>query len=313
MQRAAIQNSVGHKSIPGRPHHQTQQPDLPRPLCKLLVNGPSEDTTGLMGQWNSNSRLSLTISEAHLAQRILEVPLGVLSGVVGGVCTSRYASDLDGVFYFLNTKEYRQYSTLRASGAMMRAIMMKRLARATSSNVARVRRPSILMEPFGFQVPLRESMKLQCVLRSGLIVRVQGPADWEIYNEVLVNGEYDVAIAHALDRSSDQEIRIVDLGANVGYFVFRCADLFIQNSAGKNLSIVAVEGAPHAYQDLSNRVDSEALLRGRVRVVHGLIGERTGSAYISDRAVHYGNSIASNPSIGNVRVLHRSYEPGGRR
>jgi hypothetical protein len=58
---------------------------------------------------------------------------------------------------------------------------------------------------------------------------------------------------------------------------------------GKRLSITAVEGAPRNAEDLRGRVEAEALLRGRVQVIQGLAGERSGSAYISDDASHYAN------------------------
>lgn len=151
---------------------------------------------------------------------------------------------------------------------------------------------------------LWRTLKLQYVLRSGINVVVKSPADWVIYNEVLVNGEYDSAITHAIERSGDDEIRVLDLGANVGYFIFRCADLFFQNTHSKRLSIIAVEGAPGAAAELSHRIGSEVLLRDHVRVIHGLVGERSGSAYISDSANHYGNSIADRQAFGSAEVTY---------
>jgi FkbM family methyltransferase len=134
-------------------------------------------------------------------------------------------------------------------------------------------------------------------------VSVNSSADWEIYNEVLVNGEYDQAITYALERSCSDEINVLDLGANVGYFVFRCADLFLRNPAnGKQWSIMAIEGAPQTFADLSQRVMSAELLRDHVRLVHGLVGERNGLARISDSATHYGNSISTKAVLGTVEV-----------
>ncbi|MEP6714596.1 MAG: FkbM family methyltransferase [Terriglobia bacterium] len=124
-------------------------------------------------------------------------------------------------------------------------------------------------------------------------VRIDGPADWEIYNEVLVNGEYDRAIVHALAKNGGNECLILDLGANVGYFSFRCADLFFQAAGGRRLRIIAIEGSQRTFKELARRVASEPLLAGHVTVIHGLAGERVGSAHISDERSHFGNSLTS--------------------
>src|SRR5690349_11966904 len=68
-------------------------------------------------------------------------------------------------------------------------------------------------------------LDLDCELRSGLRVEIRNRSDWVIYNEVFVNGEYDAPIAYALDKhKAKHPLVIIDLGGNVGYFVFRCAD-----------------------------------------------------------------------------------------
>ena len=73
------------------------------------------------------------------------------------------------------------------------------------------------------------ALKLRCVLPSGLEVQVRNRSDWIIYNEVMVSGGYDFAIEVALDRRRPgRPFNAVDLGGNVGYFTFRCADQFLR-------------------------------------------------------------------------------------
>src|ERR1700730_6543589 len=61
-------------------------------------------------------------------------------------------------------------------------------------------------------------LDLDCELRSGLHVQIRNRADWEMYNEVLVNGEYDVPIRYALDaHQPNRQFVAVDLGGNIGY------------------------------------------------------------------------------------------------
>ncbi|MDD5200876.1 MAG: FkbM family methyltransferase [Terrimicrobiaceae bacterium] len=148
-----------------------------------------------------------------------------------------------------------------------------------------------------------KQLDLKWKLRSGLTVRLAGGADWEIYNEILVNGEYDEAIQHALSQNGAAEMRVVDLGANVGYFVLRFADLFLQKfGEGRDFSLAAVEGSPQVFAELDRRIASEPLLQNRVRLINGLVGERSGSTFISEGTGHYGNAISEIRRIDTTRV-----------
>ena len=68
---------------------------------------------------------------------------------------------------------------------------------------------------------------------------------------------------------------------------------------------MAIEGSHRTAADLHRRVESEIRLRHHVRVVHGLAGERSGSAYISDStASHYGNSLRRDAQDGAVKTSY---------
>src|SRR3984885_479215 len=77
-------------------------------------------------------------------------------------------------------------------------------------------------------------LNLEHTLDSGLTVKVASKGEWWIYNDIFVNGEYDVPIQAALDTSSARPFVVLDLGANVGYFAFRVIDLI----AGHHLDLV---------------------------------------------------------------------------
>jgi FkbM family methyltransferase len=147
-------------------------------------------------------------------------------------------------------------------------------------------------------------LKLTCQLPSGLRVEVANRSDWEIYNEVLVNGEYDVPINFALDQRTVGEcFRVVDLGANVGYFTFRCADRFFRRySDREHLCITLIEGSPAVFTDLQRRVRGEPTLLPLVTLRHGLVGRREGEAYLSGSHIHYGNGIVIEPTLGATLV-----------
>ena len=146
-------------------------------------------------------------------------------------------------------------------------------------------------------------LDLDCELRSGLHVQIRNRADWEMYNEVLVNGEYDVPIGYALDRyQANRPLVVVDLGGNVGYFAFRCADECLVRGIGENLSLTIVEGAPLMFRELQRRVCSQPLLRNKVRVLNGLAGHKEGEAYITGSHLHYSNVASAEPSPGSSHV-----------
>jgi FkbM family methyltransferase len=146
-------------------------------------------------------------------------------------------------------------------------------------------------------------LDLECELRSGLHVQIRNRADWEVYNEVLVNGEYDAPIDYALDRhEANRPFVVVDLGGNVGYFAFRCADECLMRGIGEQLSLVIVEGAPLLFRELQRRVSAQPLLCDKVHLLHGLVGRKVGEAYITGSHLHYSNIAWEEERAGSSRV-----------
>jgi FkbM family methyltransferase len=156
--------------------------------------------------------------------------------------------------------------------------------------------------------PMRDAywaaLKLGCILPSGLEVQVRNRSDWTIYNEVMVGGEYDFAIDFALDRRRPgRPFHAVDLGGNVGYFTFRCADRFLRRWPDDGqLRITVVEGSPVVFAELERRINSQPRLSSRVTLHNGLVGFREGEAYIGGSHIHYGNEISSRAKAGAIRV-----------
>lgn len=121
-------------------------------------------------------------------------------------------------------------------------------------------------------------------LPSGILVRVLSYSDWIIYNDIFVDGEYDRAI-HPLIEAPVEAIRprrVLDLGANVGFFALRVADSFFRKG-NKDFEIIAIEGSPANHRELGERLAAnQNLLGNRVRVLNGLLGHRTGFGEISE-------------------------------
>jgi len=124
-------------------------------------------------------------------------------------------------------------------------------------------------------------LSLTWELSSGVRLRVANYGDWIIYNEIFVSGEYDRALALALDSATDNNspFHIVDLGANVGFFTLRAVDRLRRRRAGdQEFLITAVEANGRCVEEFRARVFEENGLSHNVRVVHGLVGERRGVA-----------------------------------
>jgi len=151
---------------------------------------------------------------------------------------------------------------------------------------------------------LYRALELEHVLPSGLTVRVASRGEWWAYNEIFVNREYDSPIRQAFAlRASGERFTVMDLGANVGYFVLRVIDLMRQELLqGASCDITAVEGSPENFHELQSRLQGQNLTPAIVRTINGLAGQRTGNGLIHQSALHVKNSILEAPEHGGVAV-----------
>lgn len=90
---------------------------------------------------------------------------------------------------------------------------------------------------------------------------------------------------------------MLDLGANVGFFTLRLIDTIVRER-GPDVSIRAtlIEGSPACYAELQYRLSNNPLVQTHVRIEHGLVGQRSGSATIFQHAFHAANSV-NNPTL----------------
>ncbi len=157
-----------------------------------------------------------------------------------------------------------------------------------------------------FRRSVWKALGLQTILPSGIRLHVRNHSDWVIYNEVIVRGEYDGVIRTTFDHYQlGRPLRIVDLGANIGFFSFRFIDLFLQRFGNsEKLEMTLVEGSPAVFAELERRVGDEPLVRDHVKLIHGLAGRRDGAAYIAQGYIHYGYGASPHRSWGAKRVSY---------
>jgi FkbM family methyltransferase len=129
---------------------------------------------------------------------------------------------------------------------------------------------------------LCERMHLDWTLPSGVKVQLRSYADWCIYNEIFVCGEYDAAIDHTLANpvaATGAPLRVLDLGANVGYFSLRFADLCLRRQRTAELTLV--EPSPDSASELRHRMAVLERLGVTVTIKEGLVGQRSGKARLN--------------------------------
>jgi FkbM family methyltransferase len=143
-------------------------------------------------------------------------------------------------------------------------------------------------------------LNLKWTLKSGISISVASLADWVIYNDIFVDGEYDIPILECLHKwQSAKIINVLDLGANVGYFTLRFVDL-TRRRGRHNFSyhVTMVEGSPTLANELSARVKSTDDVETNVSIVHGLIGKREGFGKILENEFHPMNTIIHESNNG---------------
>lgn len=132
-------------------------------------------------------------------------------------------------------------------------------------------------------------------LRSGVKAEIKSYAEWVVYNDIFVDGEYDIAIEDVLNSSStDEEITIVDLGANVGFFLMRILDLMNRPpSRNRKLKAYLVEASPDLCSELKRRIQIQEISVGHTEILNALVGRKSGVATYRESSFHIANAVAN--------------------
>jgi FkbM family methyltransferase len=163
--------------------------------------------------------------------------------------------------------------------------------RSVKSLAKRVIPRTIRVNLWRLRKPQRLGLKRR--LGSGLKIAVTDECDWTIYNDIFVDGEYDVPINALIEGSPpNRGLRVVDIGANVGFFTLRFIHLMRQNGRqDQPYHVTLLEGSPKLTDELQLRLIVDNSLEDNVRIVNGLVGKRQGSGTISEQRFHAKNTI----------------------
>lgn len=129
-----------------------------------------------------------------------------------------------------------------------------------------------LVEPPGISPDLHWCGYKHAALLFGTDIQIWIESQWDflVFWDVFVNREYPLSIVP----KPDQVARVLDLGANVGYFSLLAKyELW---KVGQPCHIYAVEGDPETYQTLVKRTKDYD-----ISCFLGLAGKRAGSDYIA--------------------------------
>lgn len=157
-----------------------------------------------------------------------------------------------------------------------------------------------------------ERAQLKFTLASGVHVEVLSHVDWCLYNDIFVDGEYDepIEMLVSLARDGRDELRILDLGANVGFFLLRVLDRLGVEGLRPKVFVGAVEPDPSNITEMKRRVgEQEAYWAGRCRIhlVRGLAGKRQGSAAFQQTHSYHAGRIVESSEESSRNDLQLEY------
>jgi|GEM_PF-599882 len=120
---------------------------------------------------------------------------------------------------------------------------------------------------------------------SGLLLPVTSLTCWADLTEIFVNESYDFSIrtAFQLHRDSKDKFRVLDLGANLGFFTFRACELYHRSRhTFDGLEIVCVEANPSTFKKLRTNLECNSTLSGTVKCLEGAVGKKSGTVSFSN-------------------------------
>ena len=125
---------------------------------------------------------------------------------------------------------------------------------------------------------LREFLKLDAHLESGIKISIRSSQEWYLFNEIFLLHEYDEAIDYTLSLKDKKELNVIDCGANVGFFTLRMLDRFLINDSHAKLNLYMIEAAPHLVKKLRLKMESIAFSNIKIQIISGLAGKRSGNS-----------------------------------
>jgi len=130
---------------------------------------------------------------------------------------------------------------------------------------------------------------LGCRLRTGIEPTFSEWADWSVFVDIFVEGDYDSAIRETLDAAdANARVTVLDIGANVGFFTLRLLHLRRRERPRLGCNIHQFEANPQTFTNLKRRM-ARLVLDGEREVLgthFGAVGRPSGSLWIVANPFH---------------------------
>ena len=127
-------------------------------------------------------------------------------------------------------------------------------------------------------------LNLEHTFQTGIQTQISSFADWSLYNDIFIEEEYDLPIRNTFQNSGDK-VQILDLGANIGFFMKRMLHIRRVDFPDIELEIICIEGAPQTFSELERQLPT-LMEKESVSLMHGLAGKKTGSATLQINPFH---------------------------
>lgn len=148
-------------------------------------------------------------------------------------------------------------------------------------------------------------LDLEADLVGGVRVKCKSLSDWIIFSTIFGGGEYDDAIRRTfVVAPASGALNVIDVGANVGFFTLRFAQLAAESGGGRDFHITCIEGYPATARELGQRLESAPAVHNHYRLVTGLVGKRRGTACINPAPCHAMTSTFGHKPRSGVEVAY---------
>ena len=139
-------------------------------------------------------------------------------------------------------------------------------------------------------------------LRSGIKFPVENLSDHSVVQEIFFHRIYEPALALTVSHNLSTHCNILDLGCNVGYFSMFAAD-YLANHGLHDFQVIGVDGSKNVLETFNHRIQIQPSYRldSKIQLVHGLVGERAGSAGFKEEETFSAmNRLGDGPEVSYV-------------
>ena len=129
----------------------------------------------------------------------------------------------------------------------------------------------------------------------GTKLRINSFIDHLVYKEIFTDKIYDEYINHALKKCMDnnESKKILDLGANLGFFSIRCCEIWCQIGSKAKIDFVLFEPSENCIDRLKANLKGFASNNFSFDIHNKLVGKKNGwDWFIEDRDHHIGQCVS---------------------